>query len=56
EYNRKNHNDQQVSQNSSSIKCLVCSDKNRNILFQPCSHFVTCHSCASHIKKYLLCK
>lgn len=38
------------------MECLVCSDNKRDTLFQPCSHIVTCHSCASRVKKCLLCK
>jgi hypothetical protein len=56
EYNREHNNNQQLSRNSSSIECLVCSDNRRDTLFQPCSHIVTCHSCASRVKKCLLCK
>ncbi|CAF3028444.1 unnamed protein product [Rotaria sp. Silwood2] len=56
EYNRENNNDQQLSQNSSLTECLVCSDNERDTLFQPCSHIVTCHLCASRVKKCLLCK
>ena len=56
EYNREHNNNQQLSQNSSSTECLVCSDNRRDTLFQPCSHIVTCHSCASRVKKCLLCK
>jgi len=43
-------------QNNSSIECLVCSDNKRDTIFQPCSHIVTCYSCASRVKKCLLCK
>ncbi|CAF1201450.1 unnamed protein product, partial [Rotaria sordida] len=56
EYNREHNNDQQLSQNSSLTECLVCSDNERDTLFQPCSHVVTCHLCASRVKKCLLCK
>ncbi|CAF3600693.1 unnamed protein product [Rotaria sp. Silwood1] len=56
EYNRENNNDQQLSQNTSLTECLVCSDNERDTLFQPCSHVVTCHLCASRVKKCLLCK
>ncbi|CAF1467538.1 unnamed protein product [Rotaria sp. Silwood1] len=56
EYNRENNNDQQLSQNNSLTECLVCSDNERDTLFQPCSHVVTCHLCASRVKKCLLCK
>ena len=38
------------------MECLVCSDNKRDTLFQPCSHIVTCHACASRVKKCLLCK
>ena len=38
------------------MECLVCSDNKRDTLFQPCAHVVTCHSCASRVKKCLLCK
>ena len=56
EYKRENNKNQELSQTSSSIECLVCSDNKRDTLFQPCSHIVTCHSCASRVKKCLLCK
>lgn len=55
EYNREHHIEQQISQNSIT-ECLVCSDNERDTLFQPCSHIVTCHLCASRVKKCLLCK
>jgi hypothetical protein len=56
EYNRQHNNNQQLLENSHSIECLVCSDNKRDTLFQPCSHIVTCHSCASRVKKCLICK
>jgi E3 ubiquitin-protein ligase mind-bomb len=56
EYNREHNNNQPLSEKNSSMECLVCSDNKRDTLFQPCSHIVTCHSCASRVKKCLLCK
>ena len=35
---------------------MVCSDHKRDTLFVPCGHIVTCSSCASRVKKCLLCK
>ena len=37
-------------------ECMVCSDHKRDTLFIPCGHIVTCSSCASRVKKCLLCK
>jgi E3 ubiquitin-protein ligase mind-bomb len=56
DYKREHNKNQELSETSSSIECLVCSDNKRDTLFQPCSHIVTCHSCASRVKKCLLCK
>ncbi|UJR26643.1 hypothetical protein I4U23_007960 [Adineta vaga] len=56
EYKREHLTNQSLSDSSSSIECLVCSDNKRDTLFQPCSHIVTCHTCASRVKKCLLCK
>lgn len=56
EYNREHNQNQQSLKPSSSMECLVCSDNRRDTLFQPCSHIVTCHACASRVKKCLLCK
>jgi E3 ubiquitin-protein ligase mind-bomb len=56
EYNREHNHEQALAKNTNSVECLVCSDNKRDTLFQPCSHIVTCHSCASRVKKCLLCK
>ncbi|CAF1166402.1 unnamed protein product [Adineta steineri] len=56
EYRQEHDKNQSLLQTSSSIECLICSDNKRDILFQPCSHIVTCHSCANRVKKCLLCK
>jgi hypothetical protein len=57
EYNRQhNNNPNLLESGSSSMECLVCSDNKRDTMFQPCSHIVTCHSCANRVKKCLLCK
>ena len=56
EYNRKHNHGQQSVKITGSMECLVCSDNKRDTLFQPCSHVVTCHACASRVKKCLLCK
>lgn len=41
---------------SEALECLVCSDQTRSVLFRPCGHVVACSSCASRVKKCLLCK
>jgi len=56
EYKREHKKNQKLLENSNSIECLVCSDNKRDVIFQPCSHIVTCHLCASRVKKCLLCK
>lgn len=61
EYTREHNNNNNRTMNESSetngsMECLVCSDNKRDTLFQPCLHIVTCHSCASRVKKCLLCK
>ncbi|CAF0984861.1 unnamed protein product [Adineta steineri] len=56
EYKQEHSKNQLLTETSSSVECLVCSDNKRDTLFQPCSHIVTCHSCASRVKKCLLCK
>ena len=37
-------------------ECMVCSDNDRDTVFGPCGHIVTCSICASRVKKCLLCK
>ena len=37
-------------------ECTVCSDNDRDTVFGPCGHIVTCSICASRVKKCLLCK
>jgi len=37
-------------------ECMVCSDNDRDTVFGPCGHIVTCFICASRVKKCLQCK
>lgn len=37
-------------------ECLLCSDKKRDTLFKPCGHVCCCESCASRVKKCLICR
>jgi len=38
------------------MECMVCSDNDRDTVFGPCGHIVTCFICASRVKKCLQCK
>ena len=38
------------------MECMVCSDNDKDTVFGPCGHIVTCSICAARVKKCLLCK
>ncbi len=31
--------------------CIVCKERDRNIVFTPCNHFVCCHPCSQELNK-----
>lgn len=37
-------------------ECVVCSDKQATVLFQPCGHMCACDNCASLMKKCVQCR
>lgn len=37
-------------------ECLLCSDKKRDTVFKPCGHVCCCESCATRVKKCLICR
>ena len=39
-----------------SLECMVCSDKERSVMFEPCHHVVSCTGCAVRVKKCVHCK
>lgn len=45
-----------LEQFDSSDECVICSDNQREIVFQPCGHAVACEPCGSRVKKCLLCR
>ena len=38
------------------LKCVVCLDGAKEIVFQPCWHQVTCPECAVRLKECPLCR
>ena len=49
-------NDDEDDDDEVVTECMVCSDNDRDTLFGPCGHIVTCFICASRVKKCLQCK
>ena len=35
--------------------CIICYDRSKNVLFQPCGHFHTCQQCSNQIRKCPMC-
>jgi hypothetical protein len=41
---------------SKVLLCKLCMDKERNILFQPCGHCVSCNQCAMYVEDCPICR
>jgi hypothetical protein len=41
---------------SNTLECLICCDKQREILFEPCRHFSTCKGCSVIVVKCPVCR
>ncbi|KAH3766970.1 hypothetical protein Pelo_1191 [Pelomyxa schiedti] len=41
---------------STSMECIVCDERPRNIRFHPCGHGVCCSECASNVRKCPFCR
>ncbi|GFS54966.1 e3 ubiquitin-protein ligase IAP-3 [Trichonephila clavipes] len=39
-----------------TIICKICMNDEMNVIFQPCSHFISCHICAEKIFDCPLCR
>ncbi|GFY03445.1 baculoviral IAP repeat-containing protein 7-A [Trichonephila clavipes] len=39
-----------------TIICKICMNDEMNVVFQPCSHFISCHICATKIFDCPLCR
>ncbi|GFW58376.1 e3 ubiquitin-protein ligase IAP-3 [Trichonephila clavipes] len=39
-----------------TIICKICMNNEMNVIFQPCSHFISCHICAEKIFNCPLCR
>lgn len=39
-------------------KCILCLDKDRNVLFRPCNHFLICDTCSgsTNFTECIVCK
>lgn len=49
--------DHDLSSSSSTIKeCLICTQVERQIFFQPCGHVATCFGCSLKIKYCCCCR
>jgi len=53
---RQNNNNALDVNDDDENECLVCSDRPRDTILQPCNHMVACASCSSRLKKCLECK
>ncbi|GFY50355.1 e3 ubiquitin-protein ligase XIAP [Trichonephila inaurata madagascariensis] len=42
--------------NIDTVICKICMDKEMDVVFQPCSHLVSCHICAAKIFDCPLCR
>lgn len=40
----------------SNIKCIVCFEKERNVVLFPCKHLVLCKLCAEKLKTCVICR
>ncbi|PAA65561.1 hypothetical protein BOX15_Mlig016736g2, partial [Macrostomum lignano] len=36
---------------SEQLQCVVCLDRERNIMLQPCNHFCLCDACHQRLKR-----
>lgn len=36
--------------------CCICYDKLKNVVIEPCSHFVSCKECSNHLINCPICR
>ncbi|XP_075214941.1 baculoviral IAP repeat-containing protein 8-like [Lycorma delicatula] len=41
---------------ASELDCLICREKERNIVFLPCEHLAVCKSCLFSVKECIICR
>lgn len=48
----------QELRNNDVRKCILCLDKDRNVLFRPCNHFLICDTCSgsTNFTDCIVCK
>jgi hypothetical protein len=53
---KKQKPDSQSSSSSDKHVCVVCMDKDKNILLGPCNHLCVCQDCSVPLKKCPMCR
>lgn len=48
--------DEDLGDQDAALACIICLDKKRIVMFQPCCHFVCCHGCSVALKQCPNCR